>query len=90
MQATPLVLIKRPKEFQMSLSNQVKESVNQAINNLREGLAFAARSEHPAVITNLADAITRLEHLESLEEFIQAMGAASNDKGSSWPGTFKM
>lgn len=58
----------------MSLSNQVKESVNLAINHLREGLAFAARSEHPAVINSLADAITRLEHLEGLEEFMQALG----------------
>ena len=34
----------------MSLSNQVKESVNEAAGNLREALAFAARTEHPVVI----------------------------------------
>lgn len=75
MHGTPLVLMKLPKEHQMALSSQVKESVNLAINHLREGLAFAARSEHPAIINSLADAITRLEHLESLEEFMQAVGS---------------
>jgi hypothetical protein len=85
MQVIPLVLIKRPKEHQMSLSNQVKESVNQAINNLREGLAFAARSEHTSVIASLSDIIARLEHLEELEKFIQSMEASSNDNGENRP-----
>jgi hypothetical protein len=41
----------------MSLSNQVKESVTQAAGNLREALAFAARTEHPVVISSLTDVL---------------------------------
>jgi hypothetical protein len=41
----------------MSLSSQVKESVNEAAGNLREALAFAARTEHPVVISSLTDVL---------------------------------
>jgi len=44
----------------MSLSNQVKESVTQAASNLREALAFAARTEHPVIISNITDMLIRL------------------------------
>jgi hypothetical protein len=40
-------ILKTPTESQMTLSNQVKQSVNEAAINLREALAFAARTEHP-------------------------------------------
>ena len=39
----------------MSLSTQVKESVEQAGNCLRDALAFAARTEHPLTITTISD-----------------------------------
>jgi len=48
-------ILRTPKESEMSLSNQVKESVNQATEALRDALAFAARGEHPIVINMLAD-----------------------------------
>jgi len=58
----------------MSLSNQVKESVNQAAGTLREALAFAARTEHPIVISNLTDILVRLESLEHMEELMEKFG----------------
>ena len=54
----------------MALSTQVKESVQTATAALREGLAFAARAEHPMTIANLTDILVRLESLESMEEMM--------------------
>jgi hypothetical protein len=54
----------------MALSTQVKESVQTATAALREGLAFAARAEHPLTIANLTDILVRLESLESMEEMM--------------------
>lgn len=58
----------------MSLSNQVKESVNQASGTLREALAFAARTEHPVVISSLTDILVRLESLEHMDELMDKFG----------------
>jgi DNA repair photolyase len=58
----------------MSLSNQVKESVTQAAGNLREALAFAARTEHPVVISSLTDVLMRLESLEHVDEIMEKFG----------------
>jgi len=66
----------------MSLSSQVKESVNQAAENLRDALAFAARGEHPIVISMLSDMLTRLDSLEQMDEFMEKFsGAASKSQG---------
>ena len=70
-------LIKTPKESEMSLSTQVKESVNQAAANLREALAFAARAEHPVVINSLAELLGRLESLEQLEDFMNRFNTST-------------
>jgi hypothetical protein len=58
----------------MALSNQVKQSVNDAVSNLREALAFAARTEHPVVISSLTDVLVRLESLEQMEEIMDKFG----------------
>lgn len=58
----------------MSLSNQVKQSVNEAAGMLREALAFAARTEHPMVISSLTDILVRLESLEQMEEIMDRFG----------------
>ena len=78
--------MKAPNESQMALSNQVKESVNMAVSNLRDALAFAARSEHPIVINTIADMLIRLESIESLEGFMQRFSdQAPNSTGTTPP-----
>jgi len=62
----------------MSLSNQVKESVNQAAGTLREALAFAARTEHPVVISSLTDVLVRLESLEQMDEIMDKFGRSKD------------
>lgn len=54
----------------MTLSNQVKEAVQQSKESLRDALAFAARGEHPIVISMLSDILTRLDSLETMEDFM--------------------
>lgn len=55
----------------MSLSNQVKASVEDASQSLRDALAFAARTEHPVTITTISDILCRLESLEHVDELMQ-------------------
>ena len=70
-------IVRTPKESEMSLSAQVKESVMQASDNLRDAIAFAARGEHPIVINLLADMISRLESLEQMDEIMEKFGSAT-------------
>lgn len=54
----------------MALSSQVKQCVDEATAAVREGLAFAARSEQPLTINSLTDVLMRLESLEHMEEIV--------------------
>jgi hypothetical protein len=73
-------IVRTPKESEMSLSAQVKESVMQASDNLRDAIAFAARGEHPIVISMLSDMITRLESLEQMDEIMEKFGGRTEKK----------
>ena len=55
-----------------------KESVNQAAGTLREALAFAARTEHPVVISSLTDVLVRLESLEQMDEIMDKFGRSKD------------
>ena len=67
-------IVRKPKSSEMSLSSQVKEAANQAAAQLREALAFAARTENPIVISTLTDILVRLESLETIEEMMGKFG----------------
>ena len=69
-------ILRTPKESEMTLSTQVKESVQQATEALRDALAFAARAEHPITISMLSDMLNRLESLEHMDEFIERFSDA--------------
>lgn len=70
-------IVRTPKTSEMSLSTQVKTSVQQASDHLRDAIAFAARGEHPIVINLLADMISRLESLEQMDEIMEKFGSAT-------------
>jgi len=55
----------------MALSSQVKESIEQASNCLRDALAFAARTEHPLTVNTISDLLCRLESLEQVDDLMQ-------------------
>lgn len=71
-------IVRAPKESEMSLSSQVKDSVNQAAATLREALAFAARTEHPVTISSLTDILVRLESLEQMDDLMSTIGSQRN------------
>jgi hypothetical protein len=73
-------ILKAPKQSQMSLSNQVKDAIDQASANLRDALAFAARAEHPITISTITDILMRLESLECMDEIMQKFGKATQGK----------
>lgn len=64
-------VLRQPKESEMALSNQVKASIEDATQCLRDALAFAARTEHPITITTISDILCRLESLEQVDELMQ-------------------
>ena len=67
----------------MSLSTQVKESLNQAATHLRDALAFAARSEHPICITTISELLMRVESVEHMDELMQKFGGSSKSPGTA-------
>jgi len=67
-------ILKAPTKSQMALSNQVKQAIDDASVNLREALAFAARTEHPVVISSLTEILIRLDSLEQMEELMDKFG----------------
>ena len=70
----------------MSLSTQVKESVEQAGNCLRDALAFAARTEHPITITTISDILCRLESLEQVDDLMQQFAKRDDEKKNFFRG----
>lgn len=85
---TTFILTKQPTEAQMSLSNQVKESVEQAIHHLRDALAFASRSEHSLTIGTLSDLLIRCESIESMDEIMHRFGSKSKQGNLNMPKDF--
>lgn len=67
----------------MTLSNQVKESIDGAAQCMRDALAFAARTEHPITITTISDILCRLESLEQVDDLMQQF--AKKDEGKTNP-----
>ena len=54
----------------MKVSKQVEDSVSEAISNLRNALAFAARSEEPYITIHIADKIMELDSLIKVNQFL--------------------
>jgi hypothetical protein len=73
-------ILRAPKQSEMALSNQIKESVNAATNCLRDALAFAARAEHPITINTLSDILMRLESLEHIEDIMEKFQKAQESR----------
>jgi len=72
------VILRGPRSSEMALSNQVKESVKQATDCLRDALAFAARAEHPITINTISDILVRLESLECMDDLMEKLERAQN------------
>jgi len=54
----------------MKVSKQVEDSIKDAIENLRNALAFAARSEEPYIAKHIADKIMELDGLIKVNQLL--------------------
>ena len=68
----------------MALSNQVEDSLKDAQSDLRNALAFAARTERPMVISVIADALQRIETVMSTNDLLDKL----EDRAPGSSGSF--
>ena len=54
----------------MKVSKQVEDSVKEAIESLRNALAFAARTEEPYIAKHIADKIMELDSLIKVNQLL--------------------
>jgi hypothetical protein len=54
----------------MTLSKQVQESLDEAQSNLRNALAFSARSEEPYVSKHIADIMASIENIKHVTDLL--------------------
>lgn len=54
------------------VSEQVKASLDEAKNHLRDALAFAARTESPFIIKNIGEMIFNVEHIQEVDAILEA------------------
>ena len=54
----------------MSLSSQVEESLRDAQANLRNALAYAARTESPYTSKHIAEMLSKIEAILDVEELV--------------------
>jgi hypothetical protein len=55
----------------MSISQQVKESLDEAEKHLRNALAFAARSEEPWVVKHITSCVLSIEEIYNVDEITE-------------------
>lgn len=71
----------------MALSKSVEESLKEAEQNLRNALAFSARSERPVICTSISKMIQEIENLQTYDSLMDKLESRQpGDSGSS--GTF--
>ena len=63
----------------MALSSQVKGSLDESVSNLREALAFAARTEHPIIVSAISELICRIDTLDQMNDIMQKLKDKDDD-----------
>tara|TARA_B100000941_G_scaffold248878_1_gene194522 strand:+ start:6984 stop:7211 length:228 start_codon:yes stop_codon:yes gene_type:complete len=64
----------------MALSKQVEESLKSAEDNLREALAFAARSERPYLIREIGAMVSQIENLINVDDMFDRLDNAIDEQ----------
>ena len=55
----------------MSLSKQVRDSLDESSKHLRNALAFSARTEKPYISKHIADMLAKIDALLDIETFLE-------------------
>ena len=69
----------------MALSDNVKDSLDEAKSHLRNALAFSARAEHPLVLEGISKLLLDIEKLQSLTNFQDQLEKLKNGEGGDDP-----
>tara|TARA_R100000742_G_C4224110_1_gene47140 strand:+ start:409 stop:606 length:198 start_codon:yes stop_codon:yes gene_type:complete len=64
----------------MSLSKQVEDSLQAAQEDLRNALAFAARTEKPYISKHIADMLSNIENLITVAPLLEKAEEAFQDE----------
>tara|TARA_R100000742_G_C4251418_1_gene69707 strand:+ start:740 stop:949 length:210 start_codon:yes stop_codon:yes gene_type:complete len=65
---------------EMRLTEPVEEALNQAQQDLREALAFSARSEKPYISKHIADILLKIDTLLDISKVIKQVEDSSSPK----------
>ena len=63
----------------MTLSTPVEDSLREAQSNLRNALAYAARTESPYTTKHIADMLSKIEAIMDAEELINHFVSEEDD-----------
>jgi len=66
----------------MALSKSVEESLNEAMSDLRNALAYAARQERPVVCSQIARILSEIESIGSFENIMDTLDDKISDMGN--------
>lgn len=66
----------------MALSQQVEESLRDAESNLRNALAFAARNEKPFISKVIADMVSSIDNLITMDGLLDKIDESFKKGGS--------
>jgi len=65
-------------DMSMRLTEPVEEALNEAQRDLREALAFAARSEKPYISKHIADILLKIDTLLDISKVIKQVEESSS------------
>ena len=68
----------------MKVSKQVEDSIKDAIENLRNALAFAARGERANVCSEIADMIQKIDALRTIDEIMDKLENRKEGDSGTW------
>lgn len=68
----------------MALAKSVEESLKEAESNLRNALAFAARTERPFVVSTIADLISKIDTIIATDSILDKLDNKESNDGNFW------
>lgn len=68
----------------MALAKQVEESLKEAQSNLRNSLAYAARTERSVVVSCIADLIHKIDTIIGTDEILDKLENRSPGESGMW------
>lgn len=72
----------------MALGKQVEDSLKEAEANLRNSLAFAARTERPGVVSCIADLIHKIDVIISTDNLLDKLENRKEGDSGTWEQFF--